>query len=111
MLGFSIVATRGTAAFLEKAGLPVRVVNKVFEGRPDILDAMKNGDIHLVFNTTEAPQTKRDSFFTRQTAIQQRIPYCTTIAGSLAAVGAIRVLQQGGLGVMSLQQRLKKLRD
>lgn len=110
-MGFSLLATRGTASFLEKKGLQVEVVNKVLEGRPDIIDTMKNGKVHLVFNTTEGPQTKRDSFLTRQTALHLRIPYCTTIAGATAAVSAIRALQQSNVDVCSLQQRLKKIRD
>ncbi|HSH27373.1 MAG TPA: carbamoyl-phosphate synthase large subunit, partial [Wenzhouxiangella sp.] len=76
-LGFKIIATSGTARFLKDAGLEVAVVNKVLEGRPHIVDAMKNGDVQLVFNTTEGAQALADSKSIRQTALTSKIPYYT----------------------------------
>ncbi len=102
-MGFQVVATRGTAAFLRRAGLEVGVVNKVLEGRPHVVDAMKNGDIHLVFNTTEGSQALSDSFDIRQTALLGNIPYCTTVAGARATVEAIAALRAGNLEVAPLQ--------
>jgi len=102
-MGFEIVATRGTAAFLEQAGVAVTVINKVIEGQPHVVDAMINRDIHLVINTTEGAQAIKDSFSLRRTALLGRIPYYTTIAGARAAVEAIAALSQGHLDVAPLQ--------
>jgi carbamoyl-phosphate synthase large subunit len=102
-LGFRILATEGTAAHLQRSGLPVDRVNKVAEGRPHIVDAMKNGEVHLVFNTTEGAQSYRDSYSIRRTALTQNIPYYTTTSGARAAVQAIRRLKAGALGVKALQ--------
>ncbi len=102
-MGFELVATRGTAAFFRQAGLPVRLINKVLEGRPHIVDAMKSGEIHLLFNTTEGAQAVADSFSLRETALLNNIPYYTTVAGAKAAVEAIRCLKAGELEVAPLQ--------
>lgn len=103
-LGFQIVATGGTADYLKAEGVAVERVNKVAEGRPDIVDAMKNGEVHLVFNTTEGAQSHRDSYSIRRTALTQNIPYYTTVSGARAAVQAIRRLKGGApLGVRALQ--------
>jgi carbamoyl-phosphate synthase large subunit len=102
-LGFHLIATRGTAAYFREAGLPVRLINKVLEGRPHIVDAMKNGEIHLLFNTTEGAQAIADSFSLRETALLNNIPYYTTVAGAKAAVEAIRCLKAGELEVAPLQ--------
>jgi carbamoyl-phosphate synthase large subunit len=102
-LGFRVLATGGTAAHLQRSGLPVDRVNKVAEGRPHIVDAMKNGEVHLVFNTTEGAQSYRDSFSIRRTALTQNIPYYTTTSGARAAIQAIRRLKAGALGVTALQ--------
>ena len=102
-MGFDIVATRGTARYLRAAGLAVRVINKVMEGRPHIVDAMKNGEIALVFNTTEGAQAQADSLSIRRTALQMKIPYYTTMAGSAAATQAIASLRSGSLEVAPLQ--------
>jgi carbamoyl-phosphate synthase large subunit len=101
--GFSIVATRGTAGFLSDNGIAVDLVNKVLEGRPHIVDLMKNGDIQLVFNTTEGTQALADSFSLRRTALTEKIPYYTTIAGARAEVAAIEAVMSGGLEVAPLQ--------
>jgi carbamoyl-phosphate synthase large subunit len=102
-MGFKVIATRGTAKFLEAQGIPATTVNKVLEGRPHIVDAMKNGEVSLVFNTTEGAQAIADSFELRRTALINRIPYYTTVAGSLASVQAIAALRAGGLEVAPLQ--------
>jgi carbamoyl-phosphate synthase large subunit len=102
-MGFNIVATRGTARVLQAAGVPVRIVNKVQEGRPHIVDEMKNGDICLVFNTTDGAQALADSASIRKTALQLKIPYCTTMAGAAAVVLAIQSLKSGSLEVAPLQ--------
>jgi carbamoyl-phosphate synthase large subunit len=91
-LGFALVATRGTAAFLNGAGVPCAVVNKVLEGSPHIVDAIKNGTIALVFNTTEGAKAIADSFSLRRAALTERVPYYTTLAGIRAAVQAIETL-------------------
>jgi carbamoyl-phosphate synthase large subunit len=102
-MGFKIVATGGTATLLIDEGLPVTRINKVYEGRPHIVDAMKDGTIDLVFNTTEGAQALKDSLSIRRTALMQKIPYYTTIAGSLAAVQAISALRTTILDVAPLQ--------
>jgi carbamoyl-phosphate synthase large subunit len=103
-MGFSLVATTGTARFLvEAASLPVRVVNKVLEGRPHIVDMMLSEGVQLVFNTTEGAQAISDSFGLRRTALTNNIPYYTTVAGARAAVQAIAALKSGGLEVATLQ--------
>jgi carbamoyl-phosphate synthase large subunit len=101
--GFRIVATSGTAAFLVGRGLPVERINKVLEGRPHIVDAMKNGEIQLVFNTTEGAQAVADSFNLRRAALLNAIPYYTTVAGMRAAVEAIAAAATGDLEVAPLQ--------
>ena len=102
-LGFSIVATRGTAAMLADAGLQVEVINKVLEGRPHIVDAMKNDDIDMLINTTEGAQALADSFEIRRTALTNSMPYFTTVAGASAAVQGISALSTGALEVSPLQ--------
>jgi carbamoyl-phosphate synthase large subunit len=102
-MGFDIVATRGTAKYLQAAGLPVRVINKVMEGRPHIVDEMKNGEISLVFNTTDGAQALSDSASIRKTALHMKIPYCTTMAGAAAVTQAIHSLKSGSLEVAPLQ--------
>jgi carbamoyl-phosphate synthase large subunit len=102
-LGFTLVATRGTAAFLTEAGLACEVVNKVYEGRPNIVDMLKDGEIALVMNTTEGAQAVEDSREIRSVALYDKIPYFTTVAGSHAAALAIKARQEGELAVMPLQ--------
>jgi carbamoyl-phosphate synthase large subunit len=102
-MGFTLVATGGTARYLSEAGLEVDVVNKVLEGRPHIVDRMLSGEIQLIFNTTEGAQAIADSFSLRRTALTIGIPYYTTVAGARAAVQAITALRAGSLEVASLQ--------
>jgi carbamoyl-phosphate synthase large subunit len=101
--GFRIIATSGTASFLEAEGFTVERVKKVLEGRPHIVDAMKNGDVQLVFNTTEGKQSLQDSFSLRRSALMMKIPYYTTTAGALAAAQAIAAQAEGSLEVRPLQ--------
>ena len=101
--GFGIVATSGTAEHLEAEGVPVETVNKVLEGRPHIVDAMQNGDIQLVFNTTEGASSISDSYSLRRTTLTLKIPYYTTVAGARASIAAIKAVQSGGLEVAPLQ--------
>ncbi|MFN3584547.1 carbamoyl-phosphate synthase large subunit [Phenylobacterium sp.] len=101
--GFRVLATSGTADYLAEQGLKVELVKKVLEGRPHIVDAMKNGEVQLVFNTTEGKQSLLDSFEIRRTALMGKIPYFTTAAGALAAAQAIAATAQAPLEVRPLQ--------
>ena len=102
-MGFDIIATRGTADYLKAQGLDVARVNKVLEGRPHIVDALKNGEVCMVFNTTEGAQSIKDSRSIRTTALAQKIPCITTAAGARAAVRAIEAMRAGDLEVKPLQ--------
>ncbi|WP_422365282.1 carbamoyl-phosphate synthase large subunit [Pelagibius sp.] len=106
-LGFRIIATGGTAKYLADQGLTVETVKKVREGRPHIVDAMKSGDVQLVFNTTEDAKAIADSFELRRTALTNSIPYSTTSAGARAAVRAIEAMRSGDLAVAPLQSYFK----
>ncbi|MBF23211.1 MAG: carbamoyl phosphate synthase large subunit [Pusillimonas sp.] len=110
-LGFSILATRGTASAIEAAGIPVQVVNKVAEGRPNIVDMVKNNEIALVINTVEERRNAiADSRHIRTVALASRVTFFTTIAGARAAVEGLQYLRQGdGLKVYSLQHLHKTL--
>jgi carbamoyl-phosphate synthase large subunit len=102
-MGFGIMATRGTAARIREAGLPVSVVNKVLEGRPHCVDAIRSGDIQMVVNTSQGAQSTADSFDIRRTALTHGVPHYTTMAGARAAVLAIGALRAGTLEVAPLQ--------
>jgi len=102
-MGFHIIATRGTARFLESAGVPVEVVNKVLEGQPHIVDRLTDGRVDLVFNTTEGVQSLKDSQTIRAAAWARKVPIFTTAAASLASVDAIEAIRARPLGVRSLQ--------
>jgi len=93
----------GVLRFLVEQGVACEKVNKVLEGRPHIVDAMKNGSVQLVFNTTEGASALEDSKSIRQAALLGRIPYYTTLAGCLAATGGIAAMRSGGLEVRPLQ--------
>ena len=104
-MGFTLVATQGTAKVLTRNGLPVEVIHKVLEGwRPNIVDLMKRGEIALVINTPEDGRARRDSYLIRRTAVTQNIPYYTTVDGAQAALGGIEALLKGELSVQSLQE-------
>ena len=102
-LGFKIMATGGTTKYLREQGIEVDYVKKVHEGRPHIVDEMKNGHVQLVFNTTSGKQSLKDSFSLRRTALTQKIPYFTTAAAARASVEAIKDLSKGDYEVESLQ--------
>ncbi len=102
-LGFSIIATGGTAAHLQSKGLKVETVNKVAQGRPHIVDRLTDGDVAMVFNTTEGWQSLKDSHSIRTTALNKKVPYFTTAAASLAAARSIEALRGHALEVASLQ--------
>ncbi len=101
--GFRILATAGTAAYLTEKGVKVETVKKVLEGRPHIVDHMKNGEVQLVFNTTEGKQSLLDSFEIRRSALMMKIPYFTTTPAALAAARAIAAVAEGPLEVRPLQ--------
>jgi carbamoyl-phosphate synthase large subunit len=103
-LGFAITATRGTAAYLAEHGVESTVVNKVYEGRPNIVDVMKDGEIALVMNTTEGAQAVEDSRSMRNVALMDKIPYFTTLAASHAMALALKSRDEGELSVRPLQQ-------
>jgi len=102
-MGFKIIATRGTMRHLQANGVQCQGINKVLEGRPHIVDAMKNGDVDLVFNTTEGSKALADSKDIRRTALLHHIPYYTTLAGAVAVTRAINALKAGTLRVAPLQ--------
>jgi carbamoyl-phosphate synthase large subunit len=103
-IGFQIVATGGTQKFLQENGVKAARINKVLEGRPHVVDAMKNGDIQLVFNTTEGAGALSDSRSLRQAALLHKIPYYTTLAGAIAAAEGIKAYLGGDLEVRALQE-------
>ena len=103
-MGFSVVATAGTAKLLNRQGMGVEVVHKVNENfRPNIVDLLKRGEIALVFNTPEDGRARKDSYLIRRTAVTQAIPYYTTVDGAQAAVGGIEALLKGEISVQALQ--------
>ena len=102
-MGFSVLATGGTTKYLREEGLDVAYVKKVHEGRPHIVDALKNGEVALVFNTTEGAQSLDDSKSLRRTALEQGVPYFTTASAARATVEAIRAVREEGYGVRRLQ--------
>lgn len=103
-LGLSVIATRGTASYLRERGLDVEVVNKVLEGRPHIVDLIKNKEINFVINTVSGPQAQKDSFSIRQSALQYKVPFTTTISGASAVVNAIEKLKGEKLHIKSIQE-------
>src|SRR5215510_2989611 len=106
-LGFKVVATGGTADFLRRHGIEAQRVNKVLEGRPHIVDLMKDGKVQLVFNTVDGAVALSDSFTLRRTALMHRIAYYTTVAGAKASVEGIAALREGALDVAPLQSYFK----
>ncbi len=107
--GFSVVATRGTAAYLHSKGIEVEVINKVTEGRPHIVDLIKNKEIVFVINTVFGAQAQKDSLSIRRSALQYGIPYTTTVSGAKAVVTAIESLRNRSMGIMSLQEYHKEI--
>ena len=103
VLGFDIIATAGTAQFLKDKNIGVKLIKKVLEGRPHIVDAITNREVDLIFNTTEGAQAIADSYTLRRAALVHSIPYYTTISGARSATQAIEHLKQEGLDVAPLQ--------
>ena len=103
-LGFSVIATRGTAQYLKKHGLDVEVINKVTEGRPHIVDLIKNREIHFVINTVTGTQAQKDSFSIRQSALQYKVPFTTTISGAVSAINAIEMFKNKTVNIKSIQE-------
>ena len=102
-IGFDIIATGGTSEFLNKNGIISQTVNKVKQGRPHIVDHLKNGEVHLVINTTFGKKEIAQSYSIRRTALVNNVPYFTTLSGAVAGVGAIEALVRSDLGVEALQ--------
>jgi carbamoyl-phosphate synthase large subunit len=102
-LGFRIMATRGTARHLQADGVDAEVVMKVSEGRPNVVDHIKNRGVQMIINTSIGRKPSEEAYHIRQSAIRYNIPYATTIAASRASLEAIRALQTGGFGIASLQ--------
>jgi carbamoyl-phosphate synthase large subunit len=103
-LGFQIIATRGTALYLMKHGVNADIINKVMEGRPHVVDMIKNREVNFIINTVTGAQAQKDSFSIRRSALQYGIPYTTTISGAKAVVKAIEMLLKKELSIKSLQE-------
>ncbi len=103
-LGFEVLATSGTAKLLREGGVPATSVHKVYEGRPNIVDFIKNGDIALVLNTASGKRTVQDSKSIRQATLMYGVPYSTTVSGAKAIAQAIRASRCCGVNVKSLQE-------
>ena len=101
--GFRIIATGGTQRYLSENGIECEKINKMLEGRPHIVDALKNGEVQLVFNTTEGVKALSDSRDLRRAALLHKVPYYTTVAGALAAAQGIEAYQTGNIEVRPLQ--------
>jgi carbamoyl-phosphate synthase large subunit len=106
--GFRIIASGGTQRFLAQNGVACTKINKVLEGRPHIVDAIKNGEVQLVFNTTEGVQALSDSRALRRAALLHKVPYYTTIAGAVAVSRGIEAYRAGNLEVRPLQSYFTK---
>ncbi|NJO54410.1 MAG: carbamoyl-phosphate synthase large subunit [Bacteroidales bacterium] len=102
-LGFKLIATSGTQRFLAENGVPAAKINKVLEGRPHIVDAIKNGEVQLVFNTTDGAQALADSRSLRRAALLHKVPYYTTLSGAAAATEGIKAYLGGDFEVRALQ--------
>ncbi|MCG2721178.1 MAG: carbamoyl phosphate synthase large subunit, partial [Thermodesulfovibrionales bacterium] len=103
-MGFNIIATKGTAKYLKSKNIKVKSVKKISEGSPNIVDLIKNKEIHFVINTISGAQAQKDSFSIRQSAIQYKVPFTTTISGAIAAVNAIEKLKKGKIHIKSIQE-------
>ena len=103
-LGFGIISTSGTAATLRAASIPVTKVFKLREGRPNVLDRVKNGEINFIINTPSGKIPREDEVSIRNASLAQKIPIMTTIRAAQASANGIRSLQKSGLAVKSLQE-------
>lgn len=107
-VGFKVIATSGTQRHLAAHGVDARKINKVLEGRPHVVDAIKNGGVQLVFNTTDGAQALADSRSLRRAALLHKVPYYTTLAGAVAAAQGIKAYLGGDLEVRALQSYFGK---
>lgn len=103
-LGFKIFATDGTAALLGKSGIKVTRLNKLAQGRPNLIDMIKNGEMHFIINTPSGKQPRKDEVVIRSTAVANRIPIMTTLRAAAASVSAIKSIALSPLTVKSLQE-------
>lgn len=110
-LGFRILATRGTAEFLKRNGVEVEIVNKISEGRPNILDEIINGNVHLIINTPEGKRGRGEGYVIRRTAVDFNIPYITTLAGAIAAVKGIEAVKKKKMTIKSIQEYHKEVEE
>ncbi|CAI2718308.1 carbamoyl-phosphate synthase large subunit [Nitrospina watsonii] len=102
--GYRLLATRGTAKYLQERGFEVTSINKVKEGSPHIVDAIENGEVNFVINTTFGEQEVKDSFSLRRASLVKNLPYCTTVAGAYALVGALKSIRESSIDICSLQE-------
>jgi carbamoyl-phosphate synthase large subunit len=110
--GFELVATTGTGRALQAAGIEFRQVNKVYEGRPHIVDMIKNGEIVLIINTTEGKKAIQDSYTIRASALQHKVSYTTTMAGAHATVRALDYLEVNDVSrLQDLHQDIKNTQE
>jgi carbamoyl-phosphate synthase large subunit len=103
-LGFHLIATRGTKQYLESRGINVELINKVMEGRPHVVDMIKNREVNFIINTVTGAQAQKDSLSIRRSALQHNIPYTTTISGAKAVLMAIEMLLKKELSIKSIQE-------
>ena len=107
-LGFSIIATHGTSEFLAQHGVDNKPVYKVHEGRPHIVDHIKNGEVDLIINTPLGEESRYDEYAIGWAAIQNKVSFITTLSAAATAVKGIERLKQGNLSVRSLQEYHRK---
>ena len=107
-LGFSLVATKGTAFYLQQHGIKTESVNKVLEGRPHCVDLIKSNEIDFVINTVTGAKAQKDSFSIREAALQHNVPFTTTISGAKAAINAIEVMLKKEINIRSIQEYHEK---
>jgi carbamoyl-phosphate synthase large subunit len=103
-MGFDVIATRGTAGHLKNKGIDVGIVNKVTEGRPHIVDLVKNKEVSFIVNTVTGAQAQRDSFSIRQSALQYNVPFTTTLSGANAVVNAVEMLLKRKVSIKPIQE-------
>jgi carbamoyl-phosphate synthase large subunit len=103
-MGFQLIATRGTKQYLEDRGIDVDLINKVMEGRPHVVDMIKNREVNFIINTVTGAQAQKDSLSIRRSALQHNIPYTTTISGARAVLRAIEMLLKRELSIKSIQE-------
>ena len=110
-MGFRILATKGTAKFLKSHGIDVEVVNKVSEGRPNILDEIINGKVDLIINTPSGKRGRDEGYTIRRTAVDYNIPYITTLAGAIAAVKGIEAVKKKKMTIKSIQEYHREVEE